>query len=73
MKIKIDRHAKRRMKWREITKEEIFLVLQNPETVEKSYYGRENAFKNLGKRYLRITFKRKKGYLLVISAVDKND
>jgi hypothetical protein len=41
--IKFDRHAKRRMKWRRISEEEVYLTLENPDNIEKSIRDRKNA------------------------------
>lgn len=73
MKVILDRHARRRMRWRRITSEEVLLTLKAPDTIEKSYHEKWNAFKTIGKRYIRVTYKKERGNLLVISVVDKND
>jgi len=66
-----DRHARRRMKWRKITQAEVEEVLKNPEKIEPTERGRCNAFKTVGTRYLRVTFKETDKEILVISAVYK--
>ncbi len=40
--IQFDRHAKRRMKWRKISDEEIYSTLEKPDNVEESIKGRIN-------------------------------
>ena len=45
------------MKWRRISEEEVFLTLENPNRVEESIKGRKNAYKSIGKRYLKVTYK----------------
>lgn len=70
--IRYDRHAKRRMKWRNITKEEVEEVFKLPEKSESTVKGRLNVFKKIGDRYLKVTFKEFEEYILIISAVDKS-
>jgi hypothetical protein len=69
--IRFDRHARRRMKWRRISEEEVMRVLQNPDVFEKSIKDRMNAYKTIGKRYLKVTFKEASDEILIISAVYK--
>ncbi len=71
--IRYDRHARKRMKWRLITDEEVELVLKAPDKIEETEKGRRNFFKMAGKRYLKVTFKELEHEILVISAVDKSD
>jgi len=69
--VEFDRHAKRRMKWRRISQEEVFLTLENPDKIEESVRGRVNAYKSIGERYIKVTYKKFPGKILVISVVDK--
>lgn len=69
--IKFDRHAKRRMKWRRISEQEVCLALENPDKIEESIKGRTNAYKLIGKRYIKVTYKKTFEGVLVISVVDK--
>jgi hypothetical protein len=71
MIIKIDRHAKKRMKWRQISEEEINLTLTVPDKIEESINGRMNAFKMIGNKYIKVTYKELKDEILVISVVNK--
>jgi len=61
------------MRWRRITQQEVEAVLANPETLEPTEKGRINAFRRVGDRYLKVTFKELETAILVISAVDKTD
>jgi len=70
-RIRFDRYAKRRMKWRGISEDEVYLALQEPERIEKSIRGRVNVYKLIGRRYIKVTYKELLGETLVISAVDK--
>lgn len=70
--IKFDRHAKRRMKWRRISEEEVYLTLNTPDKIEESILGRMNAYKTVGQRYIKVTYKKFSEEILVISVVDKS-
>lgn len=70
-RIHFDRHARRRMKWRHISEEEVHLVLGNPDKIEKSIRGRTNVYKIIGKRYIKVTYKESSDETLIISVVDK--
>ena len=73
MNIAFDRHAKRRMKWRGISAEEIKVVLEKPDKIEKSYHDKMNAFKIMGRRKIRVTYKIEPNRIIVISVVDRNN
>lgn len=65
--IKFDRQARRRMKERGITDTEAEAAITEPEYTEPSVKGRTNAFKFIGNRFLRVTFKEETGHFLVIT------
>ena len=69
--IRFDRHAKRRMKWRRISEEEVNLVLETPEKIEESIRGRINVYKTIGERYIKVTYKKLSHETLIISVVAK--
>ena len=71
--ITYDRHARRRMRWRRISQEEVESVLRDPERLETTERGRMNAFRWVGNRYLRVTFRELEPRILVISVVDRTD
>lgn len=71
--LKYDRHARRRMKWRKISEQEVEATLREPDKLESTAAGRMNAFKQLGSRYIKVTYKKFSDEILVISAVDKSD
>ncbi|TLD40157.1 MAG: hypothetical protein JETT_3582 [Candidatus Jettenia ecosi] len=71
MKLNFSRHAKRRMKWRGISEEDVYFIVNNPDKIEESIKGRTNAYKSLGKRYIKVTYKKFVDKILIISAVDK--
>ena len=67
------RHARRRMSWRGISREEVESVIRNPERVEPTERGRKNLFRRIGIRYIRVTVLESATHLRVITAVDKAD
>lgn len=71
--LRYDRHARRRMKWRNISQQEVEAVLSKPDKMEQAECGRINAFKQVGVRYLKVTYKEYPAEWLIISAVDKSD
>ena len=72
-KIIFDRHARHRMKWRGISEQEIEITLANPDKIEPTEKGRLNAFKKVGARHLKVTYREFPDHLLIITAVDKSD
>ena len=71
--VAFDRHARRRMKWRRISEEEVRAVLASPEKIEPAVHGRTNAYLHTTGRYLKVTYKETDYKILVISVVDKHD
>jgi len=72
MKVKYTRHARRRMKWRKISKEEIEKTLEAPDRTESCGEKRVNASKSLGKRLLKVSYVIEANEIVIISVVDKN-
>lgn len=72
MEIYFSRHAKRQMKWREVNEDEIKNTISNPEKIEDSIKGRKNAFKYIGDKWLKVTFKHESNKIVIITVVDKN-
>ncbi|MCD6472411.1 DUF4258 domain-containing protein [Candidatus Aerophobetes bacterium] len=72
MKVKYTRHAKRRMKWRRISEEEIKKALEEPDRKESCGEKRINAFKSVGKKLLKVSYVIEADEIVIISAVDKN-
>lgn len=66
------RHAKRQMKWRKISEEEIYDAIFTPEKVEDSIKGRKNAYKHIKQKWLKITYKEDNDQIAVVTAIDKN-
>lgn len=69
--IRFDRHARRRMKWRKISEEDVLSVMNEPDKNEQSIKGRINLYKRIGQRYLKVTYKEFSEEILIISVVDK--
>jgi hypothetical protein len=65
--VRYDRHAKRRMKEREVADEEVEAAIKNPDYSEPSGKERTNAFKFINGRYLRVTFRKESDTVLVIT------
>jgi hypothetical protein len=61
------------MKWRRISEREVEAVLSHPDKLEETGRGRINAFKRLGERLLKVSYKDLGEEVLIISAVDKSD
>jgi hypothetical protein len=70
-RIRFDRHARRRMKWRRISEEEVYSALKKPDKVEESIRGRKNVYKLIGARYSKVTYKEFSDQTLIISVVDR--
>ena len=71
MRIRISRHAKRRMKERKILYNEIEEAIQNPEEVTPSIKGRLNYCKTLGDKHIKVTCKENPGEMVVITVLEK--
>jgi len=59
------------MKWRRISEEEVSLVLDKPDKTEDSIRGRTNVYKQIGSRFIKVTYRHSSGEILIISVVDK--
>lgn len=65
--VRYDRHAKRRMKERDVSEEEAETAINNPDYQEPSIKGRMNSYRFTGSRHLRITYREEADYILVIT------
>lgn len=59
------------MKWRKITEDEVRATIQSPDRTEDKVRGRKNAFKLIGDRLLRITYKLEEEQIVIITAISK--
>jgi hypothetical protein len=73
MKIKFSRHAKRQMKWRNISEDDINTVLNDPDKLEDTIKGRKNVFKTVSGRFLKVTCLYEKSEVLVITTIVKGE
>jgi len=55
MNIIFSRHAKRQMRWRVVSEEEIRIVLDDPLTISESVKGRKNFIGAARERVLKVT------------------
>ena len=69
--IKYTRHAKNRMRLHRTSEAEVQSAVDNPDFVEPSLEGKLNAWKKISEKYLRVTFKKEAGKVLIITAVKK--
>lgn len=65
--VRYDRHARGRMKERGVTEGEADTAIREPDYTEQSVKGRTNAYKFIGGRFLRVTFKEEAEDILVIT------
>lgn len=61
------------MKWRNISREEVEQTLNNPDKTELTEKGRINAFKLIGGRHIKVTYREFASELLIISTVEKEN
>jgi len=73
MKISFSRHARRQMKWRQISENEVKSAINEPDSLADTVKGRKNAFKIVGGRSLKITYKPEGRTLTVITALVKGE
>ena len=61
------------MKWRKITENEVKLAINEPDSLADTVKRRKNAFKIIGGRNLKITYKEEDGILTAITAMVKGE
>ena len=72
-RIRYDRHARRRMRWRGISETEVELTVMEPDRLEASIRDRTNAFKRIGDRLITVKFAETGDAILIITVVDRTD
>ncbi len=72
-RIRYDRHARRRMRWRQISETEVEDTVMDPDRLEPSIRGRANAYKRIGDRLIRATFVETENGILIITVVDRTN
>ena len=70
--IHLTRHAQRRMKWRNISLDDVEACLMYPDRVEQMPTGRTNASKSIGKKLIRVSYVLEEERIMVVSVVDRN-
>ena len=73
MKIKFSRHARRQMKWRKVNESDVQETIRNPDKTEDTVKGRKNAFRMVGGRLLKITYRLGIEELTVITTIGKGE
>ena len=71
MAIIFSRHARRQMKWRQVSEVDVVSVLEAPDRVEQSRDERINAYKLVGDRLLKAMYVEEKGNIVVITVIEK--
>ena len=59
------------MKWRRVSESEVLSVLDVPDRTEQSVDERNNAYKQVGNRWLKVTHKENAGNVVVITVIEK--
>jgi hypothetical protein len=72
-KMIISRHARKQIKWRRITEEEVREVISNPDRLEDAIKGRKNAFQLIGQRLLKSTYAVENDGIIIITAMVKGE
>ena len=72
-KIGYVRHARRRMKWRRISEEEVVKTLNNPDKTEALEENKYHAYKSIGPKNIRVTYRLSVDEVVVLTVVDKSD
>lgn len=67
------RHARRRMKWRKISEEEVVRTLNNPDKIEALEENKYHAYKLMGPKNIRVTYRLSVDEVVVLTVVDKTD
>ena len=73
MIIEYTRHARRRMKWREISESEVKLAISTPDKVEPTEKKRHNAYKTIKGKVLKVTYRKSDNQAQIISALWKGE
>ena len=71
--MKLSRHAQKQIKWRKITEKEIEETIINHDRLEDSIKERKNAFKLIGNRLLKITYKIENDDIIIVTAIVKGE
>jgi hypothetical protein len=69
----LGRQARRQMKWRKISENEVKSAINEPDSLADTIKGRKNALKIVGGRSLKVTYKPEGKTLTVITALAKGE
>lgn len=61
------------MKWRRILDEEVKAVVAFPDNVQETIKNRKNAFKRIGGRVLKVTYRIEHDKVLVITVITRGE
>lgn len=73
MTITFSRHAKKQIKWRKISEQDIIRVVENPQDITPSIKDRWNYWENSDHKGLKITTIKKGEEIIVVTAVRKGE
>ncbi len=65
--VKYCRHARKRMKERNVTEEEVNFVINKADYIENDVKDRKNAYKHINERFTRVTFKEENDNIFIIT------
>ena len=65
--IKYCRHARKRMKERNVTEEEVNFVINQADYIENDVKCRKNAYKHINERFTRVTFKEESDNIFIVT------
>lgn len=72
MEVYLSRHARNRMRKFRVSAAEVRLVLEQPEMREAGDRGRQNAWRNKGDRYIRVTYVEEEARTVVVTVTLKD-
>ena len=73
MIVEYTRHARRRMKWRNVSELEVEFAISAPDNVEPTEKGRHNAYKAIKGKILKVTYRKSDNRVQIISALWKGE
>ena len=73
MIVEYTRHARRRMKWRNVSELEVESAISAPDNVEPTEKGRHNAYKSIKGKILKVTYRKSDNRVQIISALWKGE
>lgn len=71
MAVYFSRHARRQMKWPRVSEAEVIEALESPDRIEETAEQRKNAYKAVGNRLLKVTYRLVSSQTVVITVIEK--